>query len=380
MSAAGRLALYVHGLTHTGVVRNTLAVASALAADGHRVEIVTAIPGGAAPEGVDHVVLLGGGGNRGLLDHVAAVPALRRHLRTRRPDIAVSMGNHGHATMWAAAAGLSGIRRVYRVSNDLRRDTAFAPRGNAIKRLVRPLFTRRLVRDSDALVLVSQSLLGDPLLAAAEARGKAVVIPNGVDMAAARRLAGAPSPHPWLDEPKPTVLAIGRLAPQKNFETLLDAVSRLRTAQDARLIILGGGSEEARARLLSRARALGIEERVLLAGTTDNVFAWLARADLFALPSWWEGSANVLLEAMAVGTAVVASRTAGNAAMIVGEDYGRLVDPADAAAMASAIDLQIDPSTRLAPLGRAGQFDLAATLAAWQAFIRRLLDRRPSAG
>lgn len=370
------VALYVHELAHTGVVRNTLAVARALADDGHRVQIITALPGGAVPDGVEHLSLLRGAMRRRRIEQLSVIPALRRYLRRTKPDISISMGNHSHAVMWVAAAGLRDTARVYRISNDLARTMTGAPRGGALKQWLRRRFAGLLVESSDALVLVSPSLLDDPSFAAAHADGKAVVIANGVDIDTARRRALGPSQHPWLDDNQPKILAIGRLAAQKNLPNLLQAIARLKDRIPARLIILGESRDAARAELIAEAERLGIGQQLLLPGTTDNVFAWLARADVFALPSWWEGSPNVLLEAMAVGTPVVASRTAGNAADIVGENAGYLVDPADPDAIASALARQLDPATRIVPGDRVNDFDLGNMLLAWRAFVRDLLGKR----
>jgi glycosyltransferase involved in cell wall biosynthesis len=73
----------------------------------------------------------------------------------------------------------------------------------------------------------------------------------------------------------------------------------------ARLIVLGEGSD--RARLEALAKSLGVTEDVSLPGFTANPYAFMSRADLFVLSSRWEGSPNVLTEAMALGTAVVAT-------------------------------------------------------------------------
>ena len=371
-----RIGLYVHELAHTGVVRNTRAVAQALADDGHWVDIVTAIPGGKPPDGVAHVSLLRRAGRSRAFEHVAAVPALRRYLRGERLDLLVSMGNHGHATVWAATLGRRAAKLVYRISNDLTREMPGAPRGGMLKRLLRPRFTELLVKSADALVLVSPSLAADPILKAALAEGKAKVIVNGVDVAEARRRAAEPPPKDWPEGDEPTVIAIGRLAAQKNYPTLLRAIAKLNKDRPVRLAILGESRDDARTSLSSQAAELGIGKELLLPGTTDNVFAWLARADVFALPSWWEGSPNVLLEAIAVGTPVAASRTAGNAADIVGDRYGRLFDPNDVEAMAEAIRLQLSSETRLLPEQRAEEYDIARTLNEWRAFVRNLLGGR----
>lgn len=170
------------------------------------------------------------------------------------------------------------------------------------------------------------------------------------------------------------VLAIGRLAPQKNFDTLLRAFALLRRERPARLMILGESRDDARAQLMAQAADMGIADDLALPGTVDNVFPWLAACDAFVLPSWWEGSANVLLEAMAVDAPCVASRSAGNAAQLLDDGRcGLLVDPADAGAMAQALARQIDPATQLRPGTRIEAFGMEAVSAAWAQLARALL-------
>lgn len=91
-------------------------------------------------------------------------------------------------------------------------------------------------------------------------------------------------------------------------------------------------------------------------GEIDNVFAWLALAGVFALPSRWEGSSMALLEALAVGVPVIASRQAGDAALVLEEGrYGLLVDAGDAPGLARAILRQCSPDA-VRPGDRADAF------------------------
>src|SRR3546814_11191353 len=69
-----------------------------------------------------------------------------------------------------------------------------------------------------------------------------------------------------------------------------------------------------RDRLMALARRLGVADDLALPGVVANVFPWLAHADAFIMPSWWEGAPNLLLEALVVGVSVVAPCTEGNAA------------------------------------------------------------------
>ena len=276
--------------------------------------------------------------------------------------------------MVAATAGLSEPRRIYRISNDLAHGRSGATRSGLAK-LANDLQTAAVVGDATRLVLVSGHLLADPRLARVAALGKAVVIENGVDVDGIRARSLEPCEHPFAAPGAPPfVIAVGRMVAQKNFALLVEAVAIANRTTPLNLVILGGGSAAARAALQAKAALLGIGERLALPGYVANPFAFIARARVFALPSWWEGASNVLLEALAVGTPVVASPTAGNAVTVLdsvgdeGGPYGLLADPADPAAWAAALLAQagLDAVT---PGDRADDYRLSDTLAAWVALV-----------
>jgi glycosyltransferase involved in cell wall biosynthesis len=229
-----------------------------------------------------------------------------------------------------------------------------------------------LTLDAARIVVVGRALRRLPLFAEASASGRAAELPNGVDNALAARLAQAPAPHAWLDEPTPVVVGIGRLRPQKNFDLLIEALGRARTTRRLRLAIIGGGAEAEQARLQGLARAAGLGDDVLLAGETDNVFAWLSRAAVFALPSRWETSSLALLEALAAGSPCVASRLAGDAAQVLDEGrYGLLFDGQDPDALARALLAQAEAPVR--PGDRALAYDLSLTNDAYARLVAEVL-------
>ena len=200
------------------------------------------------------------------------------------------------------------------------------------------------------------------------------MVHNGVDLRAARAGAGAPCPHPWFEEDVPVLLGVGRLHAQKNWELLIDAAAIVRRHRRARVMILGGG--RAAASLRARADAAGLGADFILAGEAGNVFAWTARAAVFALPSRWEGSSVALLEAMAVGTPVVATRQAGDAARVLdGGRHGLLADAGEAEGFAAALERQLGPD-RIPPGDRARDFDLEAMCDRYAAIAAELCDRR----
>lgn len=371
-----RLAIVVHDLSMTGVVRNAIHLAEYFAGQGWDTQLLVhdADSPGRQPEGYEIVPLAGPDAGPVRRSHamLGGVPALRRHLRRTRPDIVLSAGNHAHLASWAATRGLPGTRLVCRISNDFGHKADGRTR-RPLKAIKRQIKLSLLARDADQLVLVSPRLNEEPVIARAGRKGKTSIIRNGVDVERVRRLMGEPCPHPWMAENIPVVLAVGRLAEQKNYPGLIDALAEANTVRPHRLVILGEGSGPARAQLEARATGLGIADRIDFAGTTANPFSYMGRASVFALASWWEGSSNVLLEALAAGTPVVASRTAGNAAEVLDHGrYGVLADPGDAAGLGRAIAHQSAAGTRIGPGERARDFDLQRTLARYHALFEGL--------
>lgn len=112
--------------------------------------------------------------------------------------------------------------------------------------------------------------------------------------------------HPWFAESDiPVIIAVGRLEGQKNFALLIRAFAKLRASTPARLLILGDGGQ--RDMLTQLVRDLGLEEHVALPGFVPNPHAFVKKASLFVLSSDFESLANVVIEAMAVGTPVIAT-------------------------------------------------------------------------
>lgn len=377
---ARRLAIFVHDLSATGVVRNAMRIAAHMSQAGWKVQLLVCDQNGVMAEAkgrFEVLPLLHRDRPKSRRQELTAViPALRHHLRTTQPDILLSAGNHAHFTCWAATRGMERPRRVYRISNDLSHGM-----GNTRRRLTslpRRLLIKRLTRDAARLVLVSPSLLGTPELDQARCDGRLAIIRNGIDVAHARTAMEAPLACPcWPDDGALVALGIGRMVPQKNFPTLLHAVALANRVEKLHLILLGIGSPRQRQELVDLASRLGIAPLVHFAGVLANPFPALRRASVFILPSFWEGSPNALLEAMACGTAVIASRTAGNAVEILDSGrFGVLVDPDDAGDMAQALLLQCDPMKRILPSNRAEYFDSKESMVLYEQVFQNVIDEQ----
>ena len=135
-----------------------------------------------------------------------------------------------------------------------------------------------------------------------------------------------------------TILAIGRLVPGKGFHILLEAFTEFsnRIEQPARLILIGDGFQ--REALIRRAADLGIRPYIELVDPMEQekLVKYYQQADLFCLPSYSEGLPCVVVEAMACGKPVVATRVGGTAE-VVDEQSGILVAPGDVSALCEAL-------------------------------------------
>ena len=136
-----------------------------------------------------------------------------------------------------------------------------------------------------------------------------------------------------------TIICVGRLSPEKGQAGLLRALAKLRATQpELRLRLVGDGPD--RAALESLAKELELSDAVVFAGRLpeDDTLAEIARADLLVLPSFMEGLPIVLMEAMAVGVPVIASRVAGIPELVEDDVTGLLFTPSDWDELASRID------------------------------------------
>ncbi len=249
--------------------------------------------------------------------------------------------------------------------------TEFELKGWRYKRPLRLPKMRLNYRLADA-VLVNSSGSAADLVRHRVARPEWIrIVPNPVYEPEMEALAGAPAGHPWLDEKaSPVLVGAGRLGLTKDYETTIRALARVREQLPARLVILGEGPDLARLRAL--AAELGLADAVAFPGFLANPHAILARADCFVHSARWEGFGNVLVEALAAGTPVVATLCPGGPREILREgEYGRLVPVRDPAAMAEAILATLAAPPDPAPLiAHAQRFSIAEVAPRFLAVLR----------
>lgn len=200
---------------------------------------------------------------------------------------------------------------------------------------------------------------------------------NPIYDASIERFAAAPCNHPWVvNKETKLIVAIGRLVPEKGFETLLEAVSLLISkGRDVRCVIIGEGP--LRESLIAQATSLGIAGKVDFAGFLENPFSLLKHADVFVLSSHWEGFGNVIVEALALNVPVVATDCPGGPVEILEHGkWGVLVPVAESRSLASAIEGVLLVARRFDLKQRALDFDVDRIASEYLAvFARSRLDK-----
>jgi glycosyltransferase involved in cell wall biosynthesis len=224
---------------------------------------------------------------------------------------------------------------------------------------------RRLV---DAVLVNSESARRELLTRFAVPSAKVVRTGVGIDLA------------PFADAPRDESLAselglsghavvgiVGKLSAVKGHQHFLAAAALIARSHDAvRFLIVGDGPR--RIELEQQAAELGIAEATRFVGAREDVPALLKLMDVFVLSSLSEGAPNAIMEAMAAGVPVVATRVGGVPELVADGSTGILVEPRDPVALADAIADLLDDRTRAILMGRSGQsvarerFDIGAAV------------------
>jgi glycosyltransferase involved in cell wall biosynthesis len=368
----------VDSLDLGGLERVVADLAMAQSLHGHRVAVFSINDtGGFRAEleaaGVPVVI----GGKRLPLD-IGVLRALRASARGLQADI---VHTHNFVPSYYAALALLFKRDAVLVN------TCHNMGARLSNRRLRMLYHWSLAR-TRRIAMVGQQV-HDQLVANGTAHARLTeVVHNGIplvrhaDPAAAR--AGARRVLGLDDGDGPVIGCVGRLVELKNHRIVLEQVPALLESFPRLKVVLVGEGPLA-ADLRARADALGIADRVVLAGPRTDVQALLPAFDVFALPSLTEGLSIALLEACAAGLPVVAGRVGGNVELITDGDNGRLFPPTDGGALQGILRELLGDQTLRARLGAAarrgvelhGSVDVMR--ARYDAFYRRALGGADSA-
>jgi glycosyltransferase involved in cell wall biosynthesis len=328
---------FYRDLGNGGVQKNMLRLAEGLVQRGWKIDFLIA-----RTENMEFAV------PEGVLVHRAAsanpwqlVWALARMIDRDKPDaIYTAMPNYNCAALVARMLARHKPKIIISERSDTRaerRQGRFDWYGLSL-RLAPWLYTR-----ADRILAVSEETADSLAAASGIARDRIVVLHNPVVSEALEKAAAQPLHHEWVEGPYRLLVAVGRLAPQKDFATLLRAFALLHRKRDAtRLVIIGGGEE--RTQLEALAAELDVDQAVDFIGFDANPYRWMARADVFVLTSLWEGLPTVIIEALACGATIVATDSPSGPAQIIGRDgtLGYLAPIGDAQAIAEKLDYALD--------------------------------------
>jgi glycosyltransferase involved in cell wall biosynthesis len=350
---ADRIALFFGNFSGGGVQRVRLVLAREFLARGLEVDLVVVNGIGelrsTVPENARIVDLQA---KRTLL----ALPSLVQYLRTDKPKAILSSQSH-HNVIAILAHWLSGrsSRLVVGEHHNIQAYRKDAP----ITATLQIIGARIFYQFADDILAVSKGVARSVSSAMRIPFEDIKVIYNPIVLSELVEKAREQADHPWFDHPQiPVLIAIGRLAAQKDFPTLLRAISIIKKTRIVRLLILGDGDDE---RLLKTIiDEYHLSQYVQLLGFIANPYAYLSRADLFVLSSRWEGFPNTLLEALACGVNVVSTNCpSGPQEMLENGRYGRLVPVGDPETLAAEIVAALDNRWNSEILkGRAADFSI----------------------
>ncbi len=305
--------------------------------------------------------------------HVIPLPTMRRPRPTlfrsvmalraliRSTGVSLLHANGSRAMFYAGLAGrLSGRPVIWHVR--------IADPDPVLDRLLVPL---------SRMIVVNSSAVGQRF---ARVPRKVRCIPNGVDLVRFTPREPSPQLRASFDLPAgaPLVTSVGRFVPYKGYTYLLEAAQLVHEATpEVHWIRVGDG--ELRSELEAQCRSLGLTSRVHFTGWREGMPEILAMADLFVLPSLREHFGRVLIEAMAMGKAVVATGAGGVPEVVIHGETGLLVPPAQPRPLADAVLTLLSDPDRARRLGEAGrlrvvaEFSLSRHVEAVEALYKELL-------
>jgi glycosyltransferase involved in cell wall biosynthesis len=253
---------------------------------------------------------------------------------------------HAHTPRTALVGSLAARRAkvpfVYHVHSPVGRDST-----RRLLNAINSIVEWTAVRNADGLIAVSPSVR-DYMIGRGIPADRVICVPNGVPTASHARDRHPPT-GPWM------LGAVALFRPRKGIEVLLEALAALRSRNvNVRLRAVGGFETPAyEASIMALAERLGLKDAIDWIGFTRGVNRELAKIDLFVLPSLFgEGLPMVVLEAMAAGLPVVASRVEGVPEAVVHRETGLLVEAGSVSQLAQAIQEIVDGKVDYGTLSR----------------------------
>ena len=342
--AKQRVAIFTANMDGGGAERAMLKLAGGIAGHGYEVDLVLSRAEGHYLQEVPDSVRVVDLDARRVL---SSIPGLVRYLRRERPNAMLTSMNYVNIVgIWARTLARVDTRLIVNEQNALSLEAAHSPRR---RHRLMPRLIKRFYPWADGVTSVARGTADDLVSTAGVSPNLIEVVHNPIVTTELRELVAEPLGHPWFGTGQvPVVLGVGRLAPQKDFGTLIRAFARVMERRPCRLMILGDGPERASLEALVAER--GLTGSVDLPGWISNPYPYMAHAGVFVLSSRWEGLPSVLIEALFCGVPVVATDClSGPQEILEGGRYGALVPVGDEEALAAAIETALAGELALPP-------------------------------
>lgn len=316
-----KIAIVIHDLRGGGAEKMMMRLANAISKHGHSVDLVLLTDGGVNKASLNsNVNLVELNASR----TSSAIPKLRKYLKSNRPDQVLSALTHVNVIAFFACLSLGWLSRLHCSERNAFSHDKHVNQNTLIKfaYFIAP-FCYRLM--TNPIIAVSKGVASDLVNTTVVSNKDVINLPNPtLDDDFRERQFLSPT-HPWLlDKTKPVIVGLGRLAPQKGYDDLINAFAILKEKVDVRLVIFGEG--DLRASLQSQIDKLDLTDSVDLHGYVNSAMDEIHSADLFVLSSLFEGSPNALVEAMAAHCKVVSTNCpCGPEEILDGGKVGKLV-------------------------------------------------------
>lgn len=317
---------------------------------------------------------------RGIADRVINYPywtrVAGRYLAEQNFDLVHAQGLAGWGYARLLAQGLARSPLVINPQGMEEFKTSFSKQ---LAYLPFQLFLRQAARQAAALIAADSAAAQEIPRYLHVPPGKVVLIPNGIDVNAARRWVNPEtmrmlSARFYLAQHTPLLLSVGRLEANKGFDVLIEALARIRPLLPSKWLWLLVGEGPQRASLEQRIRALKLGGHTELLGPLDDatLHNLYELATLFVHPTLFEGSSLVTLEAMAHRRAIVATAVGGIPDKVIRGRNGYLVAPGDITELGDKIVAAIRDASRLRAMG-AASYEIACQYFDWHQTIHQTL-------
>ncbi len=198
--------------------------------------------------------------------------------------------------------------------------------------------------------VIVQSHAGRKNLARLGVKGKTRTVHNGIEIDRIEECSREEATHRWFDEKIPVAVSVGRMVQSKGYENLVKTLCVVNSVTPLRLLLIGDGP--LRGKIDSKARELGVGDKIDFTGSISNPHKYAVKCDIFICSSLFEGFSNSLLEAMVLGLPVVSTNhNFGASEIIENGRSGILVPVGDSKKMAEAILMMLRDRTLAMKLG-----------------------------